>query len=147
MAKKLVFSASGTTTSEKQFVSNMRDITFDIQQTGSINTFNDIGMMTPEDTVRQSLINALKLQVGGNVLFPENGSRIFDMIFSNTSDADDLHTALYAFIVANEPRIDIVGLDLSFSMSEFNERIANITLQYKFKTSDEIHQLLISLSK
>lgn len=142
MAKKLIFAPTQTTTAKNQFIESMQDMTFKMSK--SSDTF-DIDMTAAENAIRQSLINALHLQPGGNVLFPERGAPLINMLFNTKATVEEQRTALLSFITVNEPRIKVVDLSLTFNTNEYNERIANIGLQYSFMSSSQIYNVTVDL--
>lgn len=143
MSKKLKFNTTSTTASETTVLSSMRDITFDMTATVQNTT---IALSTPEQAIEQSLLNALHLPVGGNVLFPERGAPFISMLFNSAATLDEHRVATKAFIEINEPRIVINDLTLKYVDTEFGERAINIDLQYTFASSSNINTLSITFN-
>lgn len=145
MAKRLNFKnrTKPTNTDTSNFIKNMQDLSFKMTKVGQ--DITDIELTSAEVAIKQSLINALHLQEGGNVLFPEKGAPLVKMLFNTNATETEQRDALMSYIKVNEPRISINNLSLNFTVNEFNEKIANITLQYSFPTSTEIHQVAVEL--
>lgn len=141
MAKKLTFyTTAPTTESKKQSLATMSDITFTTDKTG------DIEFMSANAAIKQALMNALNLQIGGNVLFPDKGAPLNSMLFNTNASTEDQRSALIAYINVNEPRVTINTVSINYTTNELNERAANITLNYTCKISDEPSTVTINVA-
>lgn len=142
MAKKLIFNAAQTTAAKNEFIDSMQDITFNMTKS-TIDI--DIEMSQEEQAIKQSLLNALHLQKGGNVLFPEKGAPLIDMLFNTNTPLNEQEVTLRAFIESNEPRISIKALSIAFTTNEYNERIATVDIKYAFLSAMQQYSLTIDL--
>ena len=122
----------------------MTDISFNtINQTAVLNT--DVQMLSPEESVVQSLKNLMALPVGGNVLFPTRGERVGDMLFAVGLTKEEAQTMLISYLNANEPRIVIRDITSSKKVDEYNEQIVTLNVSYSFKNSNEIYNAIVDL--
>ena len=123
----------------------MRDISFiDLDRTANGN--NDIMLMTPEETIQQSIENLLKLPVGGNALFPSRGEQICMMLFNHVMTEDESKNVVKAYIEQNEPRITIHRIDTFITTNELNENIVTMNISYSYKTGSELFDLTVSIA-
>jgi phage baseplate assembly protein W len=145
-SKKLQF--KHTTQSKVKSILNdldgMSDISFDTL-TLTANNFTDIKMLTPEESILQSLKNLMSLPVGGNALFPERGERVGDMLFAPGLSQKEAEAYVMSYLNANEPRITVQEISSSTYINDFNEQIAPINVSYSFKNSNEIHNAIVDL--
>ena len=123
---------------------NMSDISFNTVANASEN-FIDIQMMTPEDSIVQSLKNLMALQVGGNVLFPNRGEKVSDMLFAPGLSQEEAQVYIKSYLNSNEPRIIIHQVTSSKKIDEFNEQIITLNVSYSFKNSQEIYNAIVDL--
>lgn len=122
----------------------MNDVSFDIVNDVSKN-YVDVQMLSPEDSVIQSLQNLMKLPVGGNVLFPTRGEKISDMLFNPALSEGESKTQLISYLNANEPRILVHNVTASKEIDDYNEQIVTFNISYSFKNSSEIHDVIVDL--
>lgn len=122
----------------------MTDISFNtVNQTAVLNT--DIQLLSPEESVVQSLRNLMSLPVGGNVLFPTRGEKVSDMLFAPGLTQKEAQTYIISYLNANEPRIIIHSITSSKKVDEFNEQIVTLNVAYSFKNSSEIYNTIVDL--
>lgn len=122
----------------------MTDISFNtVNQTAILNT--DIQLLSPEESVVQSLKNLMSLPVGGNVLFPTRGEKVSDMLFAPGLTQNEAQKMLISYLNANEPRIIIHSITSSKKVDEFNEQIVTLNVAYSFKNSSEIYNTIVDL--
>ena len=98
----------------------MKDISF-IDLSKSSKDFIDIKTMTPEETIRQSIENLLKLPVGGNPLFPERGENLSQMLFNQVLSREESQQYVKSYIESNEPRITINSIVADKKVDEYGE--------------------------
>lgn len=122
----------------------MTDISFNTISNTSTNSI-DIQMLTPEESIIQSLKNIMTLPIGGNALFPERGETVGNMLFAPGLSQKEAHTMLIAYLNSNEPRINIYNVTSSKKINEFNEQIITLNVEYSFKNSNEMHNVFVDL--
>lgn len=148
-SKKLIFKQT-----EKQIEKNitksdvikkqMTDISFvDLSKTSE--SFIDIKLMTPEETIRQSIENLLRLPIGGNPLFPERGENLSQMLFNQVLSRAESQQYVKSYIEANEPRITINSVVANKKVDEYGEQTIIIDLSYSFKNSKEIYTTTLNI--
>lgn len=125
-------------------LSGMTDIAFDTLAKAS-DYVMDIHMMTPEESVLQSLKNLMSLPVGGNVLFPTRGERVGDMLFAPSLSQKECQDFILSYLNSNEPRITIHSVVATKHVDDFNEQIVTLNVSYSFKNSEEIHNTIVEL--
>ena len=123
----------------------MTDMSF-IDLSKSSETFIDVKLMTPEETIKQSIENLLKLPVGGNPLFPERGEDISKMLFNQVLNREESIQYVKSYIETNEPRITINSVVANKIVNDYNEQIISIDLSYSFKNSKKIYDLTIDVN-
>lgn len=123
----------------------MKDISF-IDLSKSSKDFIDIKTMTPEETIRQSIENLLKLPVGGNPLFPERGENLSQMLFNQVLSREESQQYVKSYIESNEPRITINSIVADKKVDEYGEQTIIIDLSYSFKNSKEIYNTTINVT-
>mgnify|MGYP001046198463 FL=1 len=148
-AKKIVLDSSipdKTINSPKvldDVLESMRDIDCAASPGNSIQGFGNIAMLSPEDSITQSLINLLKLPVGKNVLFPDKGESISHLIFTSAAPEDIVLSTVKSYIEAHESRITVESIDIDVYVDEYSQKHATIDLDFKFKTGDEIYNTVL----
>lgn len=125
-------------------VSQTQDISFDTLLNTS-NFITDIQLLTPEESILQSLKNLMSLPIGGNVLFPTRGEQVGNMLFAPGLSQSEAETYIISYLGANEPRITVHSVKGSKQINEFNEQIVTLDVSYSFKNSDEIHNVIVDL--
>lgn len=125
-------------------VDKMNDVSFNTISNASEN-YTDIQMMTPEDSIIQSLKNLMCLPVGGNVLFPERGEKVGNMLFAPGLSQKEAETFLLSYLQQGEPRINIHSVSGTKKVDEFNEQIVTLNVSYSFKNKSEIENVIIDL--
>ncbi len=105
----------------------------------------DIQMLTPEESIIQSLKNLISLPIGGNVLFPERGEKVGNMLFAAGLSQNEAEDYITSYLSANEPRITIHSVKGSKQINEFNEQIVTLNVSYSFKNSNKIHTVIVDL--
>lgn len=145
-SKKLQFKMSSEEKTKKMNndISQMSDISFDTLSITSNNS-TDIQMMTPENSILQSLKNLMKLPVGGNALFPTRGEKVGDMLFTVGLSQSEAQAFILSYLNSNEPRITVHQVSGTKKVDEFNEQIVTLNVSYSFKNSDEIRNAIIEL--
>lgn len=123
----------------------MKDISF-VDLSKSSKDFIDIKTMTPEETIRQSIENLLKLPVGGNPLFPERGENLSQMLFNQVLSREESQQYVKSYIESNEPRITINSIVADKRIDEYGEQTIIIDLSYSFKNSKEIYNTTINVT-
>lgn len=125
-------------------LTKMADISF-ITVCNTSDLYTDLQMLSPEDSIIQSLKNLMRLPVGGNVLFPERGEKVGDMLFAPGLTQNEAQTYIRSYIEMNEPRITIHNVTSSKKIDDFNEQIVTLNVTYSFKNSDEIYNAIVDL--
>lgn len=123
----------------------MKDISF-VDLSKSSKDFIDIKTMTPEETIRQSIENLLKLPVGGNPLFPTRGENLSQMLFNQILSREESQQYVKSYIESNEPRITINSIVADKKVDEYGEQTIIIDLSYSFKNSKEIYSTTINVT-
>ena len=148
-SKKLVFNQTEEQIQKDLTKSNvikkqMRDISF-VDLSNTSENFTDIKLMTPEETIRQSIENLLKLPVGGNPLFPERGENLSQMLFNQLLSRSESQQYVKSYIETNEPRITINSILADKKVDEYGEQTIIIDLSYSFKNSKEIYATTLNV--
>lgn len=145
-SKKLQFKQTATDLTNKWLneVDKMSDVSFNTIVNAS-ETYVDIQMMSPEDSIIQSLKNLMTLPVGGNVLFPNRGERVGNMLFAPGLSQREAETFLMSYLQQGEPRIRIHSVSGTKKVDEFNEQIVTLNVSYSFKNKSEIENVILDL--
>ena len=148
-SKKLIFKQTeeqikNNITKSDEIKKQMTDISF-IDLSKSSDNFIDIKLMTPEETICQSIENLLKLPVGGNPLFPERGENLSQMLFNQVLSREESQQYVKSYIESNEPRITINSVVADKKVDEYGEQIIIIDLSYSFKNSQEIYSITLNV--
>lgn len=148
-SKKLVFKQTAeqiekNITKSDAIKKEMTDVSF-VDVSKSSESFIDLKLMTPEETIKQSIENLLRLPVGGNPLFPERGENVSQMLFNQVLSRTESLQYVKAYIEANEPRITINSIIADKTVDDYGEQTINIDLSYSFKNSQEIYNTTLSL--
>ena len=93
-------------------------------------------------SVRQSIWTILSTSPGERVMLPNFGCGIYDQVFSPAGGATygQLREAVVQALVAWEPRIDVIGVDVSPSPDR-NE-VLLISIRYLLKTTNSRFNLV-----
>ena len=145
-SKKLQFKPTVESISKKltNEIKEMSDISFNTIANATDNAI-DIQMLTPEESIVQSLKNLMSLPVGGNVLFPTRGEKVGDMLFAPGLSQAEAQTYILSYLNANEPRITIHKVTSSKKIDDYNEQLVTLNVDYSFKNSQEIYSAIIDL--
>lgn len=149
-SKKLIFrqtkeQIAKNITKSDELKKQMTDMSFaDLSK--SSDNFVDIKLMTPEETIHQSIENLLKLPIGGNPLFPERGENLSQMLFNQVLSRGESQQYVKSYIESNEPRITINSIVADKKIDEYGEQTILIDLSYSFKNSREIYSTTINVT-
>lgn len=145
-SKKLQFKHTTKTIANKLFneIEGMSDISFNTLSNASKNCI-DLQMLTPEDSIVQSLKNLMSLPVGGNVLFPTRGEKVGNMLFAPGLSQNEAQSYILSYLNANEPRITIHSVIASKKIDDYNEQIVTLNVSYSFKNSNDIKNAIVDL--
>lgn len=145
-SKTLQFKETNQTKTKKLLydLTDMSDISFNTVAIATKNSV-DIEMLSAEESIIQSLKNLMSLPIGGNVLFPERGETVGNMLFAPGLSQNEAHTMLTSYLNANEPRINVLNVTSSKTINDFNEQIITLNVSYSFKNSEEIHNTIVDL--
>ena len=148
-SKKLIFKQTAkqienNITKSDVIKKEMTDVSF-IDLTKTSESFVDLKLMTPEETIRQSIENLLKLPVGGNPLFPTRGENVSQMLFNQVLSRAESQQYVKSYIESNEPRITINSVVADKKVNEYGEQTIIIDLSYSFKNSQEIYSTTLNI--
>ena len=149
-SKKLVFKQTqeqieNNITKSDVIKKQMTDISF-IDLSKSSENFTDLKTMTPEETIKQSIENLLKLPIGGNPLFPERGENLSQMLFNQILSKEESQHYVKSYIETNEPRITINSIEADKEIDEYGEQTIILNLSYSFKNSKEIYNITLNVN-
>lgn len=128
------------TTKQKELFSDF--VTgFDITPFG-----NQLGRVTNEQAVNQSLRNLIKTSLGERLFQPMVGSDVYSMIFENNlpEDINLLELFIKNTIDNNEPRVNLLGVEVK---DQTNENALEITIYYTLINNPEPITLTVLLKR
>lgn len=128
------------TTKQKEYFSDF--VTgFDLTPFG-----NQLGRVTNEQAVNQSLRNLIKTSLGERLFQPTVGSDVYSMVFENTVPEDITLLELFIknTIDNNEPRVNLLGVDVK---DQTNENALEITIYYTLINNPEPITLTVLLKR
>lgn len=125
-------------------VKEMTDISFNTIANTSLRNI-DIQMLTPEESILQSIKNLLSLPKGGNALFPNRGEPLTNYLFTPLMEQHEAEAAIKNYIESGEPRITVKTVEAFKTVNEFNEQIITLNIDYSFKNGTEIHNAMVDI--
>lgn len=107
---------------------------------------NQLGRVTNEKSVNQSLRNLVKTSLGERLFQPTVGSDIYAMIFENNMPEDVALIELFVknTIENNEPRVNLLGVEVK---DRPNENSIEISIYYNLINNPEPINLSILLKR
>ena len=107
---------------------------------------NQLGRVTNEQSVNQSLRNLIKTSLGERLFQPMVGSDVYNMLFENniSENIDLIELFIKNTIENNEPRAFLVGVDIKQSV---NENAIEISIYYSLINNPEPITLTVILKR
>jgi phage baseplate assembly protein W len=107
---------------------------------------NQLGRVTNEQSVNQSLRNLIKTSLGERLFQPMVGSDVYNMLFENnvSENSDLIELFIKNTIENNEPRVFLSGIEVKQSV---NENAIEISIYYSLINNPEPITLTVILKR
>jgi phage baseplate assembly protein W len=104
---------------------------------------NQLGKVTNENAVNQSIMNLVKTNLGERLFQPGIGGNVYNSLFENVSPPmlNSLQYFIERTIKENEPRVVLIGVSvdspINYSRLVYNENAVEITVRYALINNPE----------
>lgn len=107
----------------------------------------DLGRNINNDAINESLRNLMRTNLGERLFQPNIGSDIYTLLFENNfpENLDIVETFVRNTIKNNEPRVNLIGVDVS--TSEYSENEIQITIVYNLINNPDPITLTVILKR
>lgn len=107
---------------------------------------NQLGRVTNEQSVNQSLRNLIKTSLGERLFQPMVGSDVYNMLFENnvSENIDLIELFIKNTIENNEPRVFLSGIEVKTSTNEYS---IEINIYYSLINNPEPITLTVILKR
>lgn len=107
---------------------------------------NQLGRVTNEQSVNQSLRNLIKTSLGERLFQPMVGSDVYNMLFENdvSENIDLIELFIKNTIENNEPRVFLSGIEVKTSTNEYS---IEINIYYSLINNPEPITLTVLLKR